>query len=539
MKKWSIIIVVLMSVLMACNDDYLQRIPEDALSDQNFWKSAEDIKMYANQFYSYLNGREIYKEDNNSDNQGPSTPDAYLFGHTSVPATGGGWGKNDWANIRSCNFALVRIEDLQKTKDVLRYESEIRFFKAFFYFQKLQLFGDVPWLERDLNTNSEELFAKRDPRKTVVENIIKELDFAIDNLPEGVSDYRINKWAACALKAEVCLYEGTFRKYHDLGDYEQFLREAVSAAELVMDSGLFSIYNTGNSDSDYFDLFVQQDLTGNVEGIMIQPFIKDILMHNEVRWLDEQQSGFTKDFVESFLCTDGLPINLSPEYLGDANWGDEFQNRDPRLSQLVYNSDRPYRIDAQGVVEYRTDLPEFLPGRWYTGYMIIKRFSPLESDRAKEQCTLDKFIYRYAKVLLDYAEAKAELGECTQDVLDKTINRLRDRVDMPHLTVDVGFVDPGWPDWEVPVSPLINEIRRERRIELAADGFRWNDLCRWKAGKLLENPKTYRGARNPDTGDYFVLYPGLERKWDDKLYLHPIPIEELTLNTNLTQNPGW
>ena len=143
-------------------------------------------------------------------------------------------------------------------------------------------------------------------------------------------------------------------------------------------------------------------------------------------------------------------------------------------------------------------------------------------------------------MLLDYAEAKAELGECTQAVLDRTINLLRDRVGMPHLTVAVGFTDPNWPKWEVPISPLLNEIRRERRIETSAEGDRWDDLVRWKAGKLLENPKTILGTRNPADGNLRVVYPGFTaRKWDNKLYLYPIPTQEITLNPSLTQNPGW
>ncbi len=546
MRTLYILIIISLLTATACNDDYLERFPEDAISDETFWKTASDVKMYANQFYPYLNfdqntqTREIFRSDNNSDNQGPDSRETYIWQEDPVPASGGGWGKSDWLQIRRCNYALVRIDNMDRTSEVLRYEGEIRFFKSFFYFEKVKRYGDVPWLDRDLETDSEELFAPRDARETVIENVIKDLDFATENLPETTSDYRLTKYAACAFKAEVCLFEGTFRKYHNLGGYEALLREAAEASEKVINSGLFSVYSTGNPNSDFFDMFVQQDLTGNVEGIMTELFIKDIVMHNEVRWLDEQHSGFTKDFVETFLCTDGLPISLSPLYQGDAVWGDEFENRDPRMNQSVYNSDRPFRIQIDGSIQYLTDLPQFIPARCFTSYYIIKRFSPYETDRNKQQCTLDKFIFRYGKLLLDYAETKAELGECTQAVLDNSINKLRDRVAMPHLTIDVGFVDLNWPNWEVPVSPLINEIRRERRIELGADGFRWDDLCRWKAGKLLENVKTYRGARDPSTGDYYELYPGHVRIWDDKLYLHPLPLEDLTLNPNLLpQNPGW
>ena len=111
---------------------------------------------------------------------------------------------------------------------------------------------------------------------------------------------------------------------------------------------------------------------------------------------------------------------------------------------------------------------------------------------------------------------------------------------MPHVILPISFVDPAWPAWEVSITPLLNEIRRERRVELASEGFRWNDLIRWKAGKLLENTKTYLGARDPETNELKVLYPGFTRTWYDKLYLRPLPTDELNYNPNLLpQNPGW
>src|SRR5690606_15402196 len=123
-----------------------------------------------------------------------------------------------------------------------RYEGEIRFFKSFYYFDKLVTFGEVPWIDKDLNIDSEELFLPRDSRETVISKIIENLDFAIEHLPEESSTNRLTKYAALAFKTEVSLFEGTFRKYHNIGNYEDLLRQAADAAERIIDSGLFSLY---------------------------------------------------------------------------------------------------------------------------------------------------------------------------------------------------------------------------------------------------------------------------------------------------------
>lgn len=528
-----------MMMLTACNDDYLEKYPLDRINDNTFWNSAQDIEMYANQFYVDLkNPNYVWMNDNMTDNNGPGVRETYVWNEYTLPASGGGWGKGDWLGIRRCNFALDRIATMTPSAAITQNEAEIRFFKAFYYVAKVRRFGDVPWLENSLEIDSEDLFKPRDSRKVVMANVLKELDFAIANLPETSTNDRLTKYAALAFKVEACLYEGTFRKYHGLGDYEEMLKEAVEAAEDVIDSGKFSLYSTDKPAEDYFDLFVQYELKGNPEGIMVQRFLADKRMHNNVRQMGEPHTGYTKDFVETYLCKDGLPISLSPLYNSDKVFGDEFKDRDPRMNQSVYHPSRIYRIYEDGSTEFRP-MPEFDNNYCSTSYYILKGYSPYERDRLQLQCVVDDFIFRYGELLVSYAEAKAELGEATQEVLDKSINLLRDRVGMPHLKVAVGFTDPAWPAWEVPVSPLINEIRRERRIELAGEGKRWNDIVRWKAGKLLENPKTIQGAKDPATGQNRVLYPGFTRKWDDKLYLYPIPTQEIALNPTLTQNPGW
>lgn len=540
MKNYFIIILISLFVFSACNDDYLEKFPLSAVSDADFFKTAGDLQMYANQFYVSLKPL-IYsfRVDNNSDNQVVAQRPAFLWDEYTLPASGGGWAKGDWLPIRRCNYALARIEDIPDSPEKRAGEGEIRFFKAYFYFDKIAQFGDVPWFDRDLNVDSDELLAPRESRKVLFAKMLEDLNYAVSNLPEDSPAGRLTKYAALMFKAEAFLYEGTFRKYHGLGDHEAMLRESANAAEEIINSQKFELYSTGNPDKDYFELFVQYELQGNPEGIMVQRFLEGLAMHNDPRAMGEASTGYSQDFVNSYLCTDGLPIALSSFFKGDQVFEDAFINRDPRMEQSIYNSTRPYRIYADGSVDYK-EMPEFLNDYCTTSYYITKGYSPYEVDRSQHHTIIDRFIFRYGRLLVVYAEAKAELGECTQEVLDISINKLRDRVGMPHLTVDVGFIDPDWPDWEIPVSPLINEIRRERRIETCTEGLRWNDLVRWKAGKLIENPLSFRGARDPKTGDYRIVYPGFDtRKWNDKMYLYPIPTQELALNPNLTQNPGW
>lgn len=535
--KNNYILIIFSFVFVACNDAFLEKYPSDKLNDKIYLNTAADIKLYANQFYPDIEpNMYVYKDDDCSDNLVAFIRNSYIWNESIVPQTGGGW---SWDKIRSCNYALVRIANLKKTNDMLRYEAEIRFFKSFFYINLIKKFGDVPWLESDLQTNSEELYKARDSRKVVFANVLKDLDFAIANLPAvRNSGDRLTKYAALALKTEACLYEGTFRKYHGLGDFEPILREVVAAAEMVINSNLFAIYSTGEIDEDYYNLFVQDDKTDNPETIFCAVLLENIKMNNRARelWKGGGGYGYTQDFVTTYLCTDGLPISISPLYKGDANFNDQFIDRDPRMHQSVYSSNDVWSNDNAGTIEYK-DLPDFVQNLNITSF-FIRKWRPIYTNLIfLSKNTVDDFIFRYAETLLSYAEAKAELGECTQDVLDISINKIRDRVSMPHLVVNA-VADP-IQNWEIPVSALINEIRRERRIELCAEGKRWDDLVRWKAGKRIEAANTILGARN-DSGEYQVIYPGYPtRKWDDKLYLNPIPKQEIALNPKLKQNPGW
>jgi hypothetical protein len=543
MKPLTIFLAILLIAgATGCNNDFMEKYPLDKINDQNYWKTTNDLHTYANQFYTsaILTAVSNYQKDNASDNQAHMNKDSYIWNESTVPTSGGGWAKSDWSGIRNCNFFLQRYHTVEGIPDEINtYAGEVLFFKAAFYYEKVLRFGNVPWLTKDLTTSSEELYASRDSRVLVVDSIVACMDKAIEYLPETSVEGRLTKYAALALKSRICLFEGTYRKYHNLGDFERILRQSADAAKRIIDSGRFELYSTGNPEDDYHAFFQLLDMTGVKEAIFFVQYEADKRQHNRVRETRESGSGFTKDFVESFLCrTDGLPISLSKDYKGDASYMDEFENRDYRMKQTVYTPDRPIFITENGTEEF--EAAPIFTNLAYTGYRMYKTYSPLAADNEYIKCTIDDCPFRYGEALINYAEAKAELGECDQATLDISVNKLRDRVAMPHMTLPITFTDPDWPQWETSISPLLNEIRRERRIELASEGFRWDDLCRWKAGKLLEKEKTYLGARDPEAGTYRMLYPGFTRTWHDKLYLHPLPTDELNYNPQLApQNPGW
>ncbi len=454
-------------------------------------------------------------------------------------------------------FAAVSKADADAaTKS--KYAAEVRFFRALFYWQKVIRFGDVPWINRDLtDTSASLLYAPKTPHKQVMDSVLADLNFAVSNLPvlSEVDPGRLHKYAALALLSRIGLWEGTYRKYHGLSDETVYLNAAVTASEAIINSGNYEIWSTGKPNTDYYNLFIQEDLSGNKEAILPKIYIQNALTHNLTRELGESGTGLSKNFARSFLCKDGLPTALSPLYKGDDSLDAEATNRDPRFSQLIATKGFVLRKNSDGSQDVFT-LPQIGTSTAPTGYMIIKGLSPDPAQWNAAQSTLDLFIFRYAEILLNEAEAKAELGQCTQEVLDKTINKIRDRVGMPHMILGALVKDP---KSDFPALPaLLDEIRRERRVELALDGFRLNDLLRWKAGNLIENPETILGmklvpairAQYPpgqvnsvqvDANNYIRLYTNINsRVWNNKMYLYPIPIQELTLNPNLKpQNTGW
>jgi hypothetical protein len=559
MKKYSFLIIIWAVAFTSCKkENFLDLYPKDALSEPTYFKNENDLKLYANRFYGLLPAPLNGTGDDNSDNTVPATRNTFLAGTYVVPVTGGGW---TWTDVRATNYFLQRYQKAEVTQDVKnRYAAEVRLFRAYLYWQRVKQFGDVPYYNSDFtDTSTALLYAPKTSRKVVMDSVLADLDFAVANLPAPASipaadRGRLHNFAAQALKARICLWEGTFRRYHNLGDDLKYLRAAADAAEAVINSGLYDVYKPGSVNTNYYNLFIQEDLSTNKEAILFKSYQKDILMHNTTRTIGQNNSGFSKNFVRSYLVRDGLPTSLSPLYRGDDSLDAEVANRDPRFPQTIATRGFTFLVNPDGSRD-TISLPRIGTAATNTGYQLAKYRSSDYAQFNANQSTIDMFIFRYAEVLLVFAEAKAELGEASQAVIDRSIKLLRDRVGMPNLIVAGLRKDPASDFPAVPA--LIDEIRRERRIELALEGLRFDDLLRWKAGKQIENPETILGmklhpnvrAQYPaaqvrnivvDANNYIRIYTNLTaRSWNDRMYYYPLPTQELTLNKNLTQNTGW
>lgn len=582
--KIYIIFVLLLTTFYSC--EVTNTLPEDAITDLNYWKKTDDLKLFANQFYTTLSAPSATL-DQTSDNMVSNSPDNRLFNNMTVPGSGGGWSSSDWTNIRNANYFMTHYQTVEgDAAEISQYVGEIRFFRANEYFNKVKRFGDVPWIEKDLTTTDKDLLQNpRDPQKVVIDKVIEDLDFAVSNLkdPSEVETGRLHKYAALQMLARVCLYEGTWLKYRNLSGWEAYLTKAVESATTIMNSGNYDIergnalYMYDGYPLYYKQQFIQEDLTSNKECVMPRVYKKDLLMQYLSRSVNETGIGISKDFIEDFLCVDGKPIALSSLYLGDDSLQMEMANRDPRLRNMVDNKFMPYYLDGIKPISY--PVTPIAVSQCPTGYMAFKFRTPEPDQNEALHTTYDWYVFRYAEVLLIYAEAKAELGTLNQGDLDISINKLRARLDEPgKFTMGRLSLNPpadplatvnGSPRYGYPVSPIIYEIRRERRIELAFEGFRWDDICRWNSGKLIENPKTmlgltvtdgvvarytkYNGGTNPfstrmlyNVNDWdgkskslLQIYSSMNRTWNNKLYLDPLPTDQLTLNPNLEQNPGW
>ena len=568
----------------AC-DDVIDLKPLDSFTDESYWTSVDDLRNYANRFYTNL-AAPSSTYDQQSDNRVPANYDIWLYNEYTLDRAGD-W---NWENIRNLNFFMNRYQRVVASEaDINAQVAVIRFFRALDYFGKIKSYGDVPWYEKDLTDgDTEELFKPRDSRDFVLGKVIEDLEFAIQWLPEKNAAVKgaLHKDAARTQLSRVCLYYGTFKKYHNVGgtpSSQDLLQKAANNALAVMNTGNYAIVQGADNGCGmvsfegypmyYQNQFVQEDLDGNKEAILYREYKDGVLMHQTGR--QDAAPGFSKDFMESFLCKDGKPIGVSELYQGDETLDIELTDRDPRMYQIVDNVKRPWAVQADGTIELHrsafdlnASAPDVSASKSVTGYLNTKHLSADPTQWVASSTTYDFMVYRYAEVLLNYAEAMYELDQMSQDVLDKTINVIRDRVGMPHLTMSVGFTDPNWPNYGYEVAPLLQEIRRERRIELVAEGFRYDDIIRWKAVKLFENPKTVLGMRvtdkvislyqegtfGGDKGRALVEYEGKTyirpyskdlndagRKWsaDDKRFLNPISKNVMLINPNITQNPGW
>lgn len=553
----------------------LDLLPQDAVTNEQYWKTSNDIILYSNQFYTAFPVNSGYFvspfwADINSDDMIPGTYDQRLAGENKSTSGNDNWNAY-YGKIRNVNFGLENSGRVTgDINQVNQGRGELRFFRAYFYFLLVKAYGDVPWLGQTVNVDDEALFAPRTARNIVIDSVLNDLDSAIALLPPKMQGQpnRLNRECAFLFKSRVALYEGTWEKYHAStpfgvpgSDFNKYLRAAAeSAGDLIAGSRSGGVQLFEPADPyDYFgELFGNTDLSSNPEVLLWKKYDESlgISTHVQNSFYQGGDRGLSRSLVESFLCKDGLPVSISPEYKGDADLANEAANRDPRLSQTFWVPGAPYRYKDNAVTEYFTlpwiDMNGEL--RCTSGYQL-KKGKTVNRGMAMEDHETASIVFRYAEVLLNYAEAKAELGTFTQEDADISINLLRRRVQMPGIKTDHIAEDPKWmfPD----LNPVINEIRRERRVELACEGFRFDDLARWAAMDLLVN-KRPRGARFnhadfPDMvigKDILVDADGYIDPYQQSLpnglkfnlkrdYLLPVPELEMTLNSELGPNPGW
>ncbi len=590
MKNKHLIIVFITGltfIFSACNDDFLQKLPEDEITVEAFFKSDQDFRTYSLGLYNfegYGTGND-YNIPYNSDEivRGNQVQDDRIFDRITIPASGGGW---SWENLRTINIMIREAQESGLDAEIKNHwEAVGRLFRAREYFQKVKLYGDVPWVDKELSANSPELYAAQDPREIVMGNVLQDLNFAVQNIRIYDGGNLINRDVALAIKSEICLFEGTFRKYHTelgLSDADLWLQECVSASEKIINDGKYEL------SADYKTIYSSVDLSGNKEVILFKPYELGVIVNIRARQLGiDDGSGVTKDAVEAYLCSDGLPYGVSPLH-PKAVEGipelpiEEFKNRDPRMSRTLVvpyndpaNAQKPTLFESQGAA-----IPEYAPAYIGedgltnpTGYGIYKWWTP-ETPVNDVNGTTDAPLYSFNVILLNYAEAKTELGEANDAVLNKSINVLRDRAGMPHLTVEIAnsFDDPKKAKYAPEISNLLWEIRRERRVELMLENSRIDDIIRWKRGSYLGKPfvgayvdldNRPEAAYNEDgtnkaevrLGDrdgnplpitvrkgYVLPYIERQPSWKDsdiKLYYTPIDTKSLTINPNLNQAPGW
>ena len=585
-----ITVALVFASLCSCS---LDREPMDALGAENYFNNRSELATFTNGFYAdFPSADALYGET--ADLIIPTSLTNEVMGTRAVPSSGGGWSWSSLVNtFRDC---VATCPDAAARKE---YEGVARFFRAYFYFNKLKRFGAVPWFETQLGSTDDRLYAPRTSRDELLENILKDINCAIESLPNAVNAYRVTKWTALALKSRIFLYEGTFRKYHGIAGYETWLKEAASAAEAFVSDSPYTLH-TGSAEP-YRQLFVADNALKD-EVILARNYnLKLNIVHsvNQYFLTGGAKPGMNKKIVDSYLMMDGTRFTDKKDYR-ELDYYDEMQGRDPRLSQTIVAPGHK-RIGSNTVVS-----PNFASAT--TGYQISKWVSDGGQDSYNKAHT-DIILFRAAEVYLNLAEAKAELGTLTQADLDRTISKLRARVGMPPLTMATANANPdpylmsaetGYPQVDGPNKGVILEIRRERTIELFGEGFRYDDLMRWKEGKAFE--KQFRGMYVPalDPEKKFVvldlngngksdaldvcvydgeqvptenMYPELSgistflklgdnielehgakggniivhdirkkpRKWNEgRDYLYPIPQDQVTLyGGKLTQNPNW
>jgi starch-binding outer membrane protein, SusD/RagB family len=480
---------------VACNDDFLDKTPETDIDAGSFFNTEEDLSIYVYGLYDFPSTG-IYTDDaysltDNAFSTGNVELKTMMTTNPSSTTITGGWAKTDWEQLRKVNFFLENFKRANVTAEKLAsFEGLARFFRARFYVGKVKRYSDVPWSDKALTQDSlDVLFDTRDSREMVVGKIMEDYEFAMNNVDVLAAKGAVNRWVVKADYARFLLYEATFRKYHAelnlSGSAADLLQKAVDIAKDIMENGPFNIYTTGEPDQDYGSLFASADLSGNVEVIFGRFYQANVLNGDSGEGVFGNYETYPlKDLVQAYLMKDGSFYSNRSNYQQNG-FVEEFRDRDPRLYQTYAYPG--WVLVRSGTYAQGTGLYVQQLAKNFSGYHQIKGFYNTTDQDIRNN--MDVPLYRFAEILLIYAEARAELGQLTQGDLDITVNRIRDRADMPHMTLNPP-IDPveaaKFPNVTSGQRAEILEIRRERRVELAFEGLRYDDLMRWETGKFLE-----------------------------------------------------
>lgn len=619
---WILLLLFAMSIFNSCQEEFLERYPLDRMTDATFFTSANDVKVMVNGFYRmfpryhFQQGGSANDQylDANTDIQIGTNPSGSLMQQGSsgqAPASDGTWNSNfSW--IRQVNYVIENADRVPASAEANQYIGEAYFFRAWVYFNMLVRYGDVPIYTEVLNTDSEALYKKRDPRYDVAMFILEDLDNAIAKMGWKNSAFseqgRVNKESALTMKARVALFEGTWERYHgakntpfavegnDGSDFLQMVEPTI--LELIAHQGTALFTNGGPLNEAYNQLNSQENASSTTGAFLYRVYDNtEIVGHNFFDRVVSTTQSVTMKFVRDYLDKEGRPQELSNLPLDDKSLTNLAENLDPRFRQSVWTPDRGPQNELPGLEV------QALPSRYpiLDGTFDALNYQPtglrrwkgaiLNANQWRDGST-DDVLLRYAEGLLALAEAKAILGTITQADLDKTVNLLRGRVGMTPINLaDVQSWNISYSlqkGFDPSESNIVNEIRRERAVELVFEGHRARDLRRWAVFHSVINGWKPKGAHsqefvdyfnNPDTliadgfsanaapnyaltegGNYDVFSDGFLNPFykipefqsdgegyyvvPDRVYLAPIPKNEIDLymddaGVELEQNPGW
>ncbi|GAA4791053.1 RagB/SusD family nutrient uptake outer membrane protein [Olivibacter ginsenosidimutans] len=553
--KKSMLVVLLVFLLAACKKE-LNLVSQDTITDETFWKTANDFKLGANNLY---NGLDRFGFEDTESDIAYNDPNAVSNGSYQPTENSGQW-TTSYQYIRAANNMLEKGAD-KEDAEIRRYLAEAKFFRAWYYYRLLRIYGGVPLIDHVLTTDDPAAFTPRSTRTETVDFILNDLHEAQADLPKqkelaDVDAGRITQGTALALIVRVALLEGTWQKFWSEGNANTYLDQAIAAAKDIMESGQYALY-TGKGEQSYRYLFLEAG-DDSPECILDRRYQRNILGHDAPYAYDQSGYNPTRKLVDLYLDKNGLPItNSASVFHGYDTYTSEFQDRDPRMTMtMIIPGTATNRVFYPvNKVENWPDKPQ---RNFNTGYILYKYMS--EDATANNSGRLgdgslfdyDRHLIRYAEILLSYAEAVFERnGQISDGELDQSINLIRKRAHMPVLTN--AFV-------QVNGLNMRTEIRRERTVELALEGFRYDDLRRWKTAetemkmdvKGIKVKGTDWQKRAPYSDPNFqnrvdangFLIVETKRLFDPaKHYWQPLPTKEVAFYTTngytLTQNPGW